>query len=100
MNELMHKMNALLVSMSANNIYRKNGLTDWKQRPECSHILSQLQTFMTNKPIIGENEWKLITTNINDNKIWKIFLRSKLCCFLRSNQKTSLGLYLNKILRK
>ena len=50
-NKLMHTMNALLVSMSV-NMYSQNGSTDWRQRPECSHILSQLQTFITNKPIL------------------------------------------------
>ena len=51
-NQLMTQMNALLVSMSVNK-YRRNGSTDWTQRPECSDILSQL--FMANKPIIQEN---------------------------------------------
>ena len=99
MNEWMHKVNVLLVSMAVNK-YRKNGSTDWRQRPECSHILSQLQTFITNKPIIRENELKLIITNLNDNTIWKLFLRSKPFCFIRSNnQKTSLGLYLKKTIK-
>ena len=49
-------MSQLLVSMAVNK-YRRNGSTDWRQRPECSHILSQLQTFMiklnqTNLPSI------------------------------------------------
>ena len=93
-------MNALLVSMAVNK-YRKKGSTDWRQRPECSHILSQLQTFMTNKPIFGENEWKLITTKINDKTIWKLFLKSKPFCFIRNNnQETSFGLYSNKIFKK
>ena len=59
MNEWMLKMNTLFVSMAVNK-YRENGSTDWKQRPECPHILSKLQTFMTNKPIVDENEWKLV----------------------------------------
>jgi len=63
----MIKMNALLVSMSVNK-YRENGSTDWRQRPECSHILSQLQTFMTNKPIIEDKEFNLLLNTIIDRK--------------------------------
>ena len=88
----MTKINALLVSMAVNE-YRKNGSTDWRQRPECSHILSQLQTIIINKRF-DENEWNLIETNINNNTLWKIFLRSKPFCFIRrNNQIISLGMF-------
>ena len=90
----MHKMNALMVSMSV-NMYSQNGSTDWRQRPECSHILSQLQTFMTNKPIIGENEFKLYFDAIIDRKcdiLYKILMRSKPYCIIRmSNENITNG---------
>jgi len=75
----MDKMNALLVSMSV-NMYSQNGSTDWRQRPECSHILSQLQTFMTNKPIIGDKEFNSLFYPMIDRKcniLFKLFIESK-----------------------
>ena len=84
MNEWMHKMNALLVSMSVNK-YRKNGSTDWRQRPECSHILSQLQTFFTNKPIIGDKEFNSLLCSMIDGKcdiLYKLFMKSKPFCII------------------
>ena len=77
-------MNALLVSMSVNK-YRKNGSTDWRQRPECSHILSQLQTFMTNKPIIGDKEFNSVLDAMIDGKcdsFFKLFINSKPFCVI------------------
>ena len=77
------------------NKNRKNGLKDWRERPECSHILSQLQTFMTNKPIIGENEFKLYFDAIIDRKcniLYKILMRSKPYCIIgMSNENITNG---------
>ena len=87
MNERMHKINALLVSMSVNN-YRKNGSTDWRQRPECSHILSQLQTFMTNKPIIGVKEFNSVLNTIIRRKcdiFYNLYIDSKPFCIIHMN---------------
>ena len=90
----MHKMNALLVSMSVNT-YSQNGSTDWRQRPECSHILSQLQTFMTNKPIIGDKEFKLYFDAIIDRKcniFYVLLMRSKPYCIIgMSNENITYG---------
>ena len=80
----MHKLSALLVSMAVNK-YRKNGSTDWRQRPECSHILSQLQTFMTNKPIIGDKEFNSVLNTIIDRKcdiFYKLFMESNPFCII------------------
>ena len=80
-------MNALLVSMSI-NMYSQNGSTDWRQRPECSHILSQLQTFMTNKPIIGDKEFNSVLNTIVDdqhNIYYKLFMKSKPFCIIHRN---------------
>jgi hypothetical protein len=90
----MHKMNALLVSMSV-NMYSQNGSTDWRQRPECSHILSQLQTFMTNKPIIGDKEFNSVFDAMIDRKcdiLYKILMRSRPYCIIRmSNENITNG---------
>jgi len=97
----MHKMNALLVSMTANNIYRKNGSTDWRQRPECSHILSQLQTFMI-KPTFTENELNLIDDVIGRkfDILYNIFIKSKPNCIIRmNNENTDNGNIIELILK-
>ena len=90
----MHKMNALLVSMSV-NMDSQNGSTDWRQRPECSHILSQFQTFMTNKPIIGDKEFKLYFDAMIDIKcyiLYEILMRSEPHCIIRmSNENITNG---------
>ena len=93
-NELMSKMNALLVSMSV-NMYSQNGSTDWRQRPECSHILSQLQTICI-KPVIQENECKLLETFIDRNCdiLYKIFVKSRPNCVIRmANENLPIGKY-------
>src|SRR6202000_233952 len=94
MNEWMHKMNALLVSMAVNK-YRKNGSTDWRQRPECSHILSQLKTFMTNKPIIGDKEFNSVFDAMFEKKcdiLYEILMRSEPYCIIRmSNEYITKG---------
>ena len=90
----MNKMNELLVSMAVNQ-YSQNGSTDWRQRPECSHILSQLQTFMTNKPIIRDKEFKLYFDAIIDTKcniLYKILMRSEPYCIIwMSNENITNG---------
>ena len=74
---------------------RKNGSTDWRQRPECSHILSQLQTFMTNKPIIGDKEFNSVFDAMIDRKcniLYEILKRSKPHCIIRmSNENITNG---------
>jgi len=89
--DIMIKMNALLVSMSV-NMYSQNGSTDWRQRPECSHILSQLQTFMINERKIYQNEFKLFCERIIERQcdvIYKLFMNLKPFCEIRmSNIKT------------
>ena len=44
----------LLLTMSANE-YSENGSRDWKQRPECLHILSKIND-LSIEYIIGEND--------------------------------------------